>query len=1125
MIINFLQRLLVFSIILIFPVFFLLGQNHFQPGIDSRAESVSAFQKEISEEPLPPDSVYAQMLGPDSAMYISWEAPDSNGLVIEGYDIYRLSDFDPEGDPATGVQTWFLSHNWPACSDPSWPQLEPGWYAYGVRAVYTNGMISEMAVSNIVGHSMYCNVSVNVSLENDLPAVDARAFLFGNDWSYEHYSGQDSVTVVIDSVLKGHYLLAAYNTGFDTGYIANIPIYNDTLIEIQLLLKKRQIYNLKVDSVSLIATWSEPGMIAIWEDFEGPQFPPPDWQLSSRDSYGGWFRTLDGSSPGFLIPPGDNHYACDNDDMNGLYETSTGASGPHDGCCDYLITPPLDLTESDNYQLDFMSFYTGGYGQLAFVEFSFDQGETWEVLYQLMPSTIWSLLEIQLNPFCGQNAVNPIWFAFHADDAGAWATGWAMDNIKIYDPSSTIDFTDFNVFLDDSLFSVTSDTSYNYAPLNYGQRYLAAVSVNYPYGTSKLDTFSFTSRYLPPPNNLLAVEEGSGVILQWEPPVEGTFRVDEDSLLFPENLLGYNIYRNNVFLNYQAHSGGYEPQVYIDSDVDPGQYIYDVSGVYDLGIYGFPGDSGESVKSGAVAVIVDYCTELAFAEDWDSGTFFQNNWITEDPGWIIDGDNGNPAPSAAFSPDSTLENYSAELVSYPFCGNSFTEGDIWLDYDFSLLSNQPTGEEFLQVQIWNWASQGWTTMKEYSNINGNIPWTSEHVNISAQSFKKVFRIRFTATGTNSGNIESWFVDNIHIYRVCTGPTNLISAVNPEQAAIILNWKAPDMFQIDEWIHWNDSVNSSNSIGTGAAVEFDVAARWEPIHLANLEGASVKEIAFYPAETQCTYSVRVWTGVGPDSLVADQLVSNPVIYQWNYIELNTPVLINTAQELWVGYHVNTTTGYPAGCDHGPAIDGYGNMMNFGGWQTLLQINPALDYNWNIQAHVMTVESVMMPLTKSQKVESNAGNARDLSGYNIYRRTEPGEYELIGFTTDTTYTDDDLVNEMYCYMVSAIWTGESDQCESDWLGEVCEIVNVGVFEPNASTGTFNLYPNPADDLVFITTSGELKRVTVYNAHGQLVLDEVATGQQHILKTSSFNTGFFLVRVKTAAGVTTCALTIQR
>lgn len=976
-------------------------------------------------------------------------------------------------------------------------------------------MISEMAVSNIVGHNMYCSVTVMVSLENNEPAGDARVFLCGKDYSYQYYSGQDSVNVTIDSVMKGHYLIAAYNTGYDSGYIENAFIFNDTSIEIQLLLKKYQVFDLTVDSVSLIATWSKPGMVAIFEDFEGEQFPPPGWQLSAYDPYGDWIRTLDGSSGGFLIPPGDGHYACDNNDAHG--------TDNHNGCCDYLITPPLDLTERDNYKLDFNSFYNGAYGQLAFIEYSFDEGETWEVMSQLTPSSTWDLRHIYLDAFSGQDAINPVWIAFHSDNAGAWASGWAVDNVKIYAPSSITDYTDFNVLLDDSLLSVTPDTFYNYAPLNYGQRYLAAVSVNYPYGISKQDTFSFTSRYLPPPHNLSAFDGQSDVTLHWEPPVAGTFRSAPDSLLLPENILGYNIYRDNIFMDYKTHSGGYEPQVYIDSNIDPGHYTYDVSGVYDLTIYGFQGDTGESMRSGTVAVTVDYCNEMPFSEHWDSGNFTQNGWTPDGPGWDIDSGNGNPMPCAVFSPDSTIENYSSFLLSYPFCGDSLSEGSMWLDYDISLLSNQPTGLEILQADIWNWNSQDWTTLMEYTNLNGNIAWTSEHININPQALKKIFKIRFLAKGANSGDISKWSLDNISIYRECGSPTDLATEVVPAGPSVILNWNAPETSSIDQWIHWDNGVNSGISVGTGSAVEFDVAARWEPVHLADLEGASVYEIAFFPVETNCTYSIRVWTGSG--NLIYDQLVDNPVVGQWNPIQLNNPVLINTAEELWAGFHVNTQTGYPAGIDNGPAIDGYGNLINFGGWQTLLQINPDMNYNWNIKAHVITLDGKRVSLVNGDEAGSDNGNPRDLSGYNIYRRIDAGDFQLIGFTDDTTYTDTDLANALYCYKVSSVWIGESDQCESDLTEEVCEIMNVGVPGQESSPPTFNLYPNPADDHAFITTSSNLKHIAVYNENGQLVMDEAITGQEYILKTSTFNNGIYLVRVKTAAGMVTRVLTIQR
>jgi hypothetical protein len=283
------------------------------------------------------------------------------------------------------------------------------------------------------------------------------------------------------------------------------------------------------------------------------------------------------------------------------------------------------------------------------------------------------------------------------------------------------------------------------------------------------------------------------------------------------------------------------------------------------------------------------------------------------------------------------------------------------------------------------------------------------------------------------------------------------------------------------------------------------------------------------------------------MVVDQAVSSPVIDSWNYVTLTTPVAIDVTKDLWVGYYINATTGWPAGCDAGPAIDGYGNMINWGGWQTLLELAPTLDYNWNIQAYVQGLAGAQAPLnmevktysvpagatisvnnnyTPASPVFAGTNGSRELTGFNIWRNYEGGTYEIISFTDATTYVDQDVApNGLYCYMVQAVYQSETDQCESALSNETCEPLTVGITDPNATAGSFNLYPNPADDHVFITTSGDLKRVTVYNALGQLVMDEITTGKQYELSTTTYTIGVYMIRVETAAGVTTRTLTIQR
>ncbi|MEE4177577.1 MAG: choice-of-anchor J domain-containing protein [Bacteroides sp.] len=153
----------------------------------------------------------------------------------------------------------------------------------------------------------------------------------------------------------------------------------------------------------------------------------------------------------------------------------------------------------------------------------------------------------------------------------------------------------------------------------------------------------------------------------------------------------------------------------------------------------------------------------------------------------------------------------------------------------------------------------------------------------------------------------------------------------------------------EWIHWDSGVND-DAIGTGGAADFAVAARFDPTDLAGYAGTAITRIQFVPYVASAVYTLKVWQGTNPPTEVYSQAVSTVTIEAWNDIELTTPVNIDASQELWIGYTISTTTGYPAGCDAGPQVAGKGNMIYWEGvWQELTDLG-ALPYNWNIQGYV-------------------------------------------------------------------------------------------------------------------------------------------------------------------------------
>ena len=298
------------------------------------------------------------------------------------------------------------------------------------------------------------------------------------------------------------------------------------------------------------------------------------------------------------------------------------------------------------------------------------------------------------------------------------------------------------------------------------------------------------------------------------------------------------------------------------------------------------------------------------------------------------------------------------------------------------------------------------------------------------------------------------------------PTDLTATVDGND--VTLNWANPEPPPPGQWITWCNDV-LGNSIGTNSASNFDVAHRWPVADIAPYVGQAITQVKFVPAETACTYTVKVWTGgsaTNAGTLVYSQQIQNPVIDAWNVHVLTTPVTIPPNSEVWVGFNCNTQTGYPAGCDNGPQIEGKGNMMYFqGSWATLTNINASLTFNWLISTFVSqgaTLKKMeLKPIADFHPTVKNSGELsmrhkeianlhdRIVTGYKVYRNGTL--LTTISDPTNTTYSDLDLANGTYTYGVSALYpSGESAPATVE------AIVNVQL-APAFFTDDFESYPD--------------------------------------------------------------------
>ncbi len=292
----------------------------------------------------------------------------------------------------------------------------------------------------------------------------------------------------------------------------------------------------------------------------------------------------------------------------------------------------------------------------------------------------------------------------------------------------------------------------------------------------------------PPPRNLDGLTFDNTVMLWWEVPLSEVTDNKTDSAI-PQNLIAYFLIKDGELLDSIPFTGD-DTSYYYDYLSYPTAHDYSVSALYDLSPCGYPGEVAESEYAGPVTFYGFGAIILSFIEDWNTGSFDPNLWV-HDTNWIVDGQYGNPLPTAAYISTWNDTNYRQGITSYwldcrhhPGTFDPYIDGDFYLEFDSKLHNLYPTGTEFLKIEIQD--SIGWQTIYELSNADGATPWIFHKLNITEWVKGWLVRIAFSAEGENSANIISWFVDNIYVYRKCNPPRDLQWVVFDE----VMAWSPP-----------------------------------------------------------------------------------------------------------------------------------------------------------------------------------------------------------------------------------------------------------------------------------------------------------------------------------------------
>ena len=199
-----------------------------------------------------------------------------------------------------------------------------------------------------------------------------------------------------------------------------------------------------------------------------------------------------------------------------------------------------------------------------------------------------------------------------------------------------------------------------------------------------------------------------------------------------------------------------------------------------------------------------------------------------------------------------------------------------------------------------------------------------------------------------------------------------------------------------WLSWASNTPTYHMMSLTNPTPYYAIQRFTTSDLANYNGMQLTKVSFLPSNvasepTVATYTVIVYTGGyysgsytsnSPGTQVAFQQLSSVTYGEWNTITLNSPVTINSSQELWIAIYVNASQGYAMSHDDATPVNGKGNLMGYNGYWGLPDdfLSGADINNWNIAGCVTDgVEEQFIDL--SVKFINNGTQQNEITNLNV------------------------------------------------------------------------------------------------------------------------------------------------
>lgn len=336
---------------------------------------------------------------------------------------------------------------------------------------------------------------------------------------------------------------------------------------------------------------------------------------------------------------------------------------------------------------------------------------------------------------------------------------------------------------------------------------------------------------------------------------------------------------------------------------------------------------------------------------------------------------------------------------------------------------------------------------------------------------------------------------------------------------LISWgERPD--PVYQWLHYDNGVYKRSLGGDNEPIIF-WSIRFDAEELETYYGCSLKKISLFDVGAG-VYQLWIYVGgeTTPRTLVWSQNMNLYNANDWHEESIFPGLEIPENEPLWIVVGQQGLSRPAAACADQGNPNGRWVSLDGEHWTDMHTYN--MHYTWMLRAYVTN---------RSGRTEELGSENNTLQYYYLYRSYDNEGYQQIAVIPAVEGQEfyqyhDALVGEShgsFYYRLTAWYlSDDGETCESDFAAALNHPDEQFVYVDDHwmidewSETDLELYPNPTNGVVFVEWVG-MKRLMVYNALGQVVLNKETSADNLQLDLSGLDNGLYWLVAVSQNGVT--------